>query len=153
VGFGLQIATEPEVAKGIWVGIKGMTPAKVKKMLLGVANTKLQIYANGGNTMKHEVGKDIVAATTFILGAVKKVGTEVTDIAKTGLKGADLDEAVVKKLDQITDETLDATRNAVEETTGKEINKALKEGKADDLPVNPSVIETSAIDVTATSAT
>jgi hypothetical protein len=104
-----------------------MTPAKAKKMLLGAANAKLQIYANGGNTMKHEVGKDIVAATTFILGAVKKVGTEVTDIAKTGLKGADLDDAVVKKLDEVAQESLDLISGSVDEVAGKSINKFLKE--------------------------
>jgi len=77
--------------------------------------------------MKHEVGKDIVAATTFILGAVKKVGTEVADIAKTGLKGADLDDAVVKKLDEVAQESLDLISASVDEVAGKSINKFLKE--------------------------
>ncbi len=154
VGFGLQLLTEPEVAKGLWVGIKGMTPAKVKKILLGAANDKLLIYANGGNTMKHEVGKDLVAATTFILGAVKKVGSEVADIAKTGLKGADLNDALVSKLDEFADETLDALNNTnIKPEAGNFINKAIKEGNVDGIPIDEAVIDNTLIDISAKAST
>ncbi|WP_428654225.1 fibronectin type III domain-containing protein [Runella sp.] len=146
VGFGLQIATDPTKAKATWNGIKSMTPAKVKKMLLGAAADKIAKYTGGGNIMKHEAGKDGVQLAMFVMGAVKSIGTNAAKIA-------DLEGDVVNKLDEVTDETLDATGNAVEEITGKEINKALKEGNTDGVLIDPAVIENSGIDVAAASAT
>lgn len=74
VGFGLEIATDPTKAKATWNGIKSMTPAKVKKMLLGAAADKIAKYTARGNTMKHEAGKDGVQLAMFVVGAVKRIG-------------------------------------------------------------------------------
>ena len=134
VGFGLEIATDPEKAKATWSGIKSITPAKVKKMLLGAASEKLAKYTAGGNTMKHEAGKDGVQMAMFVVGAVKSIGTNASKIAEL--------EEVVAKLDNMADDVGDVADdlgNAVDELTGKTINKELKDGILDDIDLEKQI--------------
>ena len=127
VGFGLEIATEPGKARELWQVIKSITPDKVKKMALGAAQEKLDKYAAGGNTMKHEAGKDAVSIAMFVSGAVKSFATNGKKIAELG--------EVVGKLDDVADNVLEQVTKNVDEVAGKSINKALKDGDLDALDV------------------
>jgi len=127
VGFGLEIATERGKAGELWNAIKSITPAKIKKMALGAAKEKLDKYAAGGNTMKHEAGKDGVQIAMFVSGAVK-------GIAANGKKIAELGE-VADALENVADEALGQVSKNVDEIAGKSINKALKDGDLDVLDV------------------
>jgi hypothetical protein len=82
------------------------------------------------------------------------VGSEVADIAKTGLKGADLNDALVSKLDEFADETLDALNNTnIKPEAGNFINKAIKEGNVDGIPIDEAVIDNTLIDISAKAST
>jgi hypothetical protein len=120
VGFGLEIATDPAKAKATWNGIKSMTPAKVKKMLLGAATDKLAKYTAGGNTMKHEAGKDGVQLAMFVVGAVKSIGTNAAKIAELG--GA-ADEMV-----KAADEVFTKATGKIDDAGSKTFTKGIKEG-------------------------
>jgi hypothetical protein len=130
VGFGLQLATEPEVAHGIWNSIKNLTPTKVKTMLLGAAEQKLAKYTQGGDIMKHEAGKDgVQVAMLFISGGIKgttkiKEATDLMDDVAAGVasKLDDLGESIIKNSTSDAKEVVlkavknnDLTRDALEE--------------------------------------
>ena len=89
-------------------------------MLLGAASDKLAKYTAGGNTMKHEAGKDGVQMAMFVVGAVKSIGTNASKIAE-------LDE-VVAKLDEVADGALTKINDAIDVDAGKSISKTIKEG-------------------------
>ncbi|CAN1575554.1 hypothetical protein MCERE19_03777 [Spirosomataceae bacterium] len=122
VVFGLQIATEPEVAKGIWVSIKGLTPTKVKKMLLGAAAEKLGKYTGPVNTMKHEVGKDgVTIAMMFFTGGAKKIkdGLDLMD---------DVAEGVGKKMNDFGETISDGLGKNVSEEAREVTLKGINDG-------------------------
>jgi hypothetical protein len=140
VGFGLELATDPNKAKATWNGIKSLTPTKVKKMLLGAASDKLAKYTGGGNIMKHEVGKDGVQMAMFVFGGVAKIkdGAELID---------DLGSEVVEKLDDVTDEAISTLSSSVDDVVGKNIDQALKNTNVDGIPVDAATIEKSVSDI------
>lgn len=120
VGFGLQLVTEPEAAKGIWRSIKSMTPDKVKTMLLGAAQDKIAKYTDGGNIMKHEAGKDGVQIAMFVVGAVKGItanASKITELADN-----------VDELAKLSDEVVEAAVDKIDDAANKTFNRALKQG-------------------------
>jgi hypothetical protein len=90
--------------------------------------SKLAKYTAGGNVMKHEVGKDGVQLAMFVFGGVTKIkdGAELID---------DLGDAVVKKLDDVAEESLEEISEAISEVGGKSFNKALKDLEIDNFVV------------------
>lgn len=60
VSFGLDLATDPEIAKQTWEQISGLSPADVKKMIVDAAQSKADKYAEGGVIARHEAGKDVI---------------------------------------------------------------------------------------------
>jgi hypothetical protein len=122
VGFGLQIATEPEIAKGLWTQMKSLTPSKVKKMLIGAGSDKLSKYAEGGNVMKHEVGKDgVQIAMMFFTGGAKKIkdGLEMMD---------DVAEGVGRKLDDFGEAISDGLGKNLSQDAREVTLKGIKDG-------------------------
>ncbi len=97
-------------------------------MLIGAGSAKLAKYTAGGNTMKHEVGKDGVQIAMFVFGGVTKIkdGAELID---------DLGDAVVSKLDDVAEESLEEISEAISEVGGKSFNKALKDVEIDNFVV------------------
>ena len=127
VSFGLQIATEPGKAIQLWQGIKSITPDKVKKMALGAAQAKLDKYAAGGNTMKHEAGMDAVAVAMFVEGIAKEFFTNGKKIAELG--------DVADELTEIADDSYAKINNGIEEAAGKSISKEVKEKALDGIEI------------------
>lgn len=129
VGFGLQAAGHRTRNRQRYLGI---TPDKVKTMLLGAAQDKIAKYSGGGNIMKHEAGKDGVQMAMFVVGVVKGIAANASKIV-------DLED-VVSKLDDVAEESLELVSKQIDEATGRLINKALKENNVD-----PQIIESTAL--------
>ena len=110
-----------------------MTPAKVKKMLLGAVSEKLAKYTAGGNTMKHEAGKDGVQMAMFVVGAVKSIGTNASKIAELG--------GAADEFAEISDDAASTLGNAIEETLNKNLAKDFKEGISDGVGIEKSTAD------------
>lgn len=133
VGFGLQLVTEPETAKGIWRGIKSITPDKVKTMLLGAINEKLEKYSKGGNITKHEAGKDGVQIAMVVIAGVKSIAQNGKNIAE--LAGA------VDDLANLADDARKLIDDAIEEGAGKQLVKESKEAITDAITMEKMALD------------
>ena len=51
--------------------MKSITPASVKKMIIGAAQAKKDKYVGGGNTMKYEAGSDGVQVAMALFPILK----------------------------------------------------------------------------------
>ena len=125
VGFILSIATEPDEAQKIWKSVKSITPASIKKMIIGAAQAKKDKYAGGGNTMKYEVGSDGVQVAMALLPILK---------AKKFAEGAASVEKLdnlAGKLDDVAEDAVESVAENVDEAAGKNILNDLNDGKVD----------------------
>lgn len=104
VSFGLDMATNPEMAKQSWEKIKNVKFSDVKKLVIGGAQEKYNKYAQGGVIARHEAGRDGVQVAMVVFGAVKKLGSNAKDIVENAdeitdvAKKFDLDDVVRKDL-------------------------------------------------------
>jgi len=103
VKLGYDVATKPEVRKGIWTAVKNITPGSVLSMTESGVKDKIAKYNFSDKPYLgyHEIGKDGVTVVTTMMG----VGfiSKGKDALENGVKdtGEKIKDAIKKKLDDI----------------------------------------------------
>lgn len=111
VKLGYDVATKPEVRRGIWTAVKNISPSSVLSMAESSVKDKIAKYNFSDKPYLgyYEIGKDGVTVVTTIMGA--GFISNASDGLENGVKntGEKIKDAIKKKLDDIEKEFLGDT--------------------------------------------
>ena len=127
VSFGLDLATDPEIAKQTWEQISGLSPTDVKKMIVDAAQSKADKYAEGGVIARHEAGTDMVVVAVTVVSAYKAITQAKKLIADSGKKAKEL----AAETDDIAKNIARKLDDSVEPDVPTKIDDAIKRGDVD----------------------